>query len=141
MRRMVKAITYKPKIEAVFDGRCTQTIRKGDKVRVGDIITFHEWAGKPYRSKWGRRITVEVIAIQNMVLDCCWLHFGCGPLYFGTAGWGTQDADRIAKLDFIDPPTGIELRELLSGRSPNSPHKNQKDWEGVYQIIRWKKVE
>lgn len=40
MRKHVMAMTYEPKKEAVFDGRCTQTIRKGDKVSIGDEILF-----------------------------------------------------------------------------------------------------
>jgi hypothetical protein len=84
MRKHYKSITYAPKVDPVNNGTCTQTIRVGRKVAVGDVIEFHNWAGK------------------------------------------------AATRDFIDPPTGLALRDVLFclNRKPDAPED--------YQIIRWK---
>ena len=120
------AITYEPKIEPVKDGRCTQTIRKGCKVSDCDEILFHGWAGRPYRSKWDWRKRVKVyevidieISSEGMLID--------GILH----AWTSWYPDRLAEYDFIYPPTGEELRDVLFGLNavPAEPEK--------YQIIRW----
>jgi len=49
-------LTYKPKIKNVRNNKCTQTIRPLSDSRpkkIGDLVKFHGWSGKPYRSKWG----------------------------------------------------------------------------------------
>lgn len=134
VRKHVMAITYQPKIEAVRNGKCTQTIRMTDKFIVGDSILLHGWAGRPYRSKWTwiKRVTVsEVINVQ--------IDFGLGikvfcpnNVYFNWFDWDSPEADELAALDFIDPPHGYELREVLFGFRPDlQPICKQ------YQIIRW----
>jgi hypothetical protein len=128
MAKHVKSITYKPKIEPVMGGRCKQTIRmKGKKqIRVGDIITFHGWQGRPYRSSWSwRKIVVvsEVIPAElseaGMFIDAI-LH-----------AWTSWYPARLAEYDFIEPPTGEALRDVLFGLNgaPKEPVE--------YQIIRW----
>ena len=127
------AITYEPKIKAIFDGRCTQTIRKGDKVNMDDEILFHDWAGLPYRSKWlqRKRITVKQV-FQIVILEEGLYYDGMGavndsPIY----NWTFHHCSDLAKLDFIDPPTGEALRDVLFGLNgaPKEPEQ--------YQIIRW----
>jgi len=54
-RKYTLPLTYAPKIPAVLSGRCTQTIRLERKFRARDLIMFHGWEGKPYRSKWSFR--------------------------------------------------------------------------------------
>ena len=134
MRKRVMAITYRPKIEPVQDGRCTQTIRKGRKVSVGDEVLFHGWSGRPYRSKWDwrKRVTVttvlpiivyeEGIAKPSMNKD-----FVSGPV----CHWGDNYCDYLATKDFIEPSTGYELCDVLFGLNgaPAGPEE--------YQIIRW----
>lgn len=132
----VKSFTYAPKIEAVFDGRCTQTIRKLNPlrpVRVGDEILFHTWTGRPYASKWGRRMRVKVTEVIDATLHEIGmvLRFQNDALEF--YGWRTEEADEIARKDFIDPPTGEGLYDVLE-------EKNE-DFYGEYQIIRWKVLE
>ena len=53
----VLALTYEPKIPDVKSGRCNQTIRPcGQRLRrKDDLIMFHGWSDKPYRSKWNWR--------------------------------------------------------------------------------------
>lgn len=51
-------LTYEPKIPDVRSGKCTQTIRPISYTKpkqVNDLIMFHGWSGKPYRSKWSFR--------------------------------------------------------------------------------------
>ena len=128
MRKLVMSLTYTPKIEPVKDGRCTQTIRKGRKVSVGDEILFHGWSGRPYRSKWDwrKRVTVtDVIPIQ--VSDTYFIRDG-NPL---RPSWTGKYGDILAQKDYIDPPTGEALRDVLFGLNgaPDGPEE--------YQIIRW----
>jgi len=122
------AITYLPKIEPVQDGRCTQTIREGRKVSIDDEILFHGWSGRPYRSKWSwrKRVTVADV-IQIQVFDTYFTRDG-NPL---RPSWNGKYGDILAKKDFIDPPIGIALRDVLFGlnSAPSRPEE--------YQIIRW----
>ena len=129
MRKHVMAITYPPKIEPVKDGRCTQTIRaarKGRKVSAGDEILFHGWAGRPYRSKWDWRKRVKVYEVIDIEISAE------GMLIEGTLhAWTSWYPGRLAEYDFIDPPTGEALRDVLFGLNgaPGGPEE--------YQIIRW----
>lgn len=61
-------MSYGPKLDAVFEGRCRQTIRKGDKYEVGQRRWIFEWSGRPYRSKWGRRMLVEIVKVCRLGL-------------------------------------------------------------------------
>ena len=117
MRKHVMAITYAPKIEPVRDGRCTQTIRAGRRVAVGDEILFHGWAGRPYRSKWDwrKRVTEGIQYSNNLTI---WR-------------WYEIIVDSIAEHDFIDPPAGEALRDVLFGLN-GAPKEPQQ-----YQVIRW----
>lgn len=66
----VLALTYEPKIPDVRAGKCTQTIRPCSQRprRKDDLIMFHGWSGKPYRSKWNWRTpywnVIEVLPIM-----------------------------------------------------------------------------
>jgi len=128
MTKHVKAITYAPKIEPVRDGRCTQTIRKGNKVFVNDEILFHGWEGRPYRTKWSWRKRVVVTDIYDIDIQ------NVGIAFTGEEGmypWNSSMCYTIAREDFIDPPTGEALRDVLFGLNglPKEPQE--------YQIIRW----
>ena len=128
MRKHVMSLTYPPKIEPVKDGRCTQTIRKGRKVSVGDEILFHGWAGRPYRSKWDWRKRVVVIDVYNITIDSEMITFTGDDFSYP---WTVSMAYTMAREDFIDPPTGEALRDVLFGLNgaPDGPEE--------YQIIRW----
>lgn len=126
MRQHVMAMTYQPKIEPVKDGRCTQTIRKGRKVSVGDEISFIMW-----KSRWiSKRVTVTKtipISISALTLREPWDET---ILYHR---WDSIWPKVLARKDFIDPPTGKALRDVLFGYYgvPCVPEE--------YQIIRWSK--
>jgi len=124
-------LTYKPKADAVFSGRCCQTIRKGTKYAVGDRLLLFEWTGRPYRSKWGRRLRARVVgctvlAVNSHVL--VWAYEG------RWAVWNGGCASNLAAADGIDPPTGEALRDTL--KRLNGP-----DWAGLYQVITWEPEE
>ena len=128
MRKHVMALTYPPKIEPVQDGRCTQTIRKGRGVSVGDEILFHGWSGRPCRSKWDWRKRVTVVDATNIKIS------KDGILYLNNPSvwrWHEVIVDAIAEHDFINPPTGEALRDVLFGLN-GAPGGLEE-----YQIIRW----
>jgi len=124
------SITYLPKIPAVLSGECTQTIRrKGKKqICVGDIISFHGWQVRPYRSPWSWRKRVVVTDVYDIDVSRYWLGFAGEP---GGYLWNSDLCNKIATEDFIDPPTGEALRDALFGLNgaPKEPAE--------YQIIRW----
>jgi len=70
----VLPLTYEPKIKNVRNGVCRQTIRpvsvKKPK-KVGDLVMFHGWSGKPYASPWSWRtdyfIITEVFTIKFQI--------------------------------------------------------------------------
>ena len=130
MRKLVMALTYPPKIDPVFDGRCTQTIRKGRRVAEGDEILFHDWDDRPYRSKWNRRKRVTVTSVENIKISDTGIVFDSIDS-IQPKTWDSFWATAMAIQDFIDPPTGEALRDVLFGLNgaPDVPEE--------YQIIRW----
>jgi len=126
VRKLVMSITYPPKIEPVQDGRCTETIRKGNKVTTGDEILFHGWAGRPYRSKWDWRKRVIVVVVIDIVISVSGISID-GNLH----AWTSWYPARLAEYDYINPPTGEALRDVLFGLNgaPKEPEP--------YQVIRW----
>jgi hypothetical protein len=123
-------LTYKPKIPMVLSGECTQTIRAGRKFQVGDLISFHGWEGRPYRSKWSFRTPYfEARSVYPIKI------FQTGimaEIDIDIQTWNLPLLDIISYEDGIDPPTGEELGRVLT-----SYHKIPE--EGLpAQIIRWK---
>ena len=139
MKKHVMALTYEPKIEPVKDGRCTQTIRKGERVAVGDEILFHGWEGRPYRSKWNWQTRVVVTDVIKMEIYDTELLNG---VHFPTTNpvsvfhWNHERINRLAKRDFIFPPTGEELKNVLLKLNGGKFLDNPIDEK--YQIIRWR---
>ena len=128
MTKHVKSLTYTPKIAAVLSGDCSQTIRVGRKVSVGDEILFHGWSGRPYRSKWDWRKRIVVDGIWDLLLDDETVTFIEDDFSYP---WDSSIVDLMAKEDFIDPPTGEALRDVLfklNGIPKEPVHA---------QIIRW----
>lgn len=129
MSKHTMALTYPPKINAVKSGECRQTIRRVGKriIEPTDVITFHGWIGRPYRSKWSWRkevVVVEVIPIEiskeGMFID--------GIMH----AWTSWYSARLAEYDYIDPATGEGLKDVLfklNGRVPDEPME--------CRIIQW----
>ena len=130
-RKHILPLTYLPKIPAVLEGRCTQTIRTGREFQVGDLVMFHGWEGRPYRSKWDFRTPYwEIIVVHPCVI----LEDGIDDLKFqGEIGfWYWDELNQLAELDGIDPPTGEELGRVLMSM-------HQIPERGLpAQIIRWR---
>lgn len=133
MRKHILPLTYQPKIQAVIDGKCTQTIRAGRKFRVGDLVSFHGWEGKPYRSKWSFRTPYWVVNfiwnIEILGNGFQWDRCRGGE----NRGYWKNDAltQILAEKDGIIPPTGEELGKILL-----SMHEIP-DGGLPAQIIRW----
>lgn len=135
MAKHVKAFTYKPKIQSVKDGRCTQTIRPLGKrpVQKGDSVLFHGWEGRPYRSKWSWRLRVNVIDVKTIVIGKIGFSFlnNRKVLFLSIKEWDSSYGDNLARKDGIDPPTGKALGELF-----NSMYDLKEPKE--FQVITWK---
>jgi len=135
MRKWNLSLTYEPKIQPVIDGTCTQTIRtvgKAGRKSVGDLISFHGWQGRPYRSSWSWRMPYTPIK-EAWVIDI--LQEGIALYDFDGTPQGIHrwdELDALAERDGIVPPTGEALRDVLIS-------KNKIPEEGIEaQIIRWR---
>ena len=134
-------LTYAPKIPAVLEGKCTQTIRAGRKFKVGDMVSFHGWEGRPYRSKWSFRTpywpihTVWNITVwKNGILFPEMLEgYDYSPEMFRP--WDCLDW--LAVLDGIVPETGEELGRVLLEMNELVPTENNLLGELEMQVIRW----
>ena len=131
MKKHTKAFTYAPKIPSVISGDCTQTIRPEGKksIEICDIILFHGWSGRPYRSECSWRLKVEVIYAKR-----CWIDIHGIQCFRNNTltkyEWDSKILDRLALLDGIVPSTGIELKKVLL-----QMHDLSK--EVPFKIIRW----
>ena len=133
MKKHILPLTYAPKIQAVIDGTCTQTIRAGRKFRACDLVMFHGWSGVPYHSPWSFRTPYWVV---NWVWDIeIWPKGIQWDSSLGGKDWAFWKNDAltqiIAEKDGIIPPTGEELGRVLL-----SMHKIP-DAGLPAQIIRW----
>ena len=125
-------LTYQPKIQPVREGICTQTIRTGRKFKVGDLVRFYVWEGRPYRSK--RTTITEYMPLKEVwEIDIR----ERGIMTYNFEGYAAKfyawvESDWLAALDGILPPTGEALRDVLI-------QKNGKiSSEGIVaQVIRW----
>ena len=133
-------VTYKPKIEPVRNGSCTQTIRtlKKRPKRVGDILRIYTWTGKPYRSPqevlcWGRVTEAIDIKLYPSGFELFTLASE-GVFAVSAYRWTDRFADALALRDGIDPPTGTELGRVLSLKNRISPNGENG------QIIRWEVI-
>lgn len=152
-RTWVKAVTYPPKIEAVKDGRCRQTIREVRRTdhhgryvipSRGDALMLHGWEGRPYRSKWSWRRAEICTYVQTFHVyeDGIATTFPIdgiprpkwwkpGPQLVYVYWW--DDLKELAKQDFIDPPNGWALKCVLKIKN-----KKGQNFEGEpYYILRW----
>ena len=120
-------LTYEPKIEPVKRGDCTQTIRTGRKFKVGDLVRYFTWSGRPYWSKW-----IFLTGYMPIYLARDITLFPWGFRIVNDFHWNYWETDQIARWDGIVPPTGEALRDVLISKNGKIPA------EGVEaQIIRW----
>ena len=148
MTKHIIPFTYKPKIEAVQDGRCTQTIRHLGKIprRPGDTALLHGWEAKPYYSHWDWRKDVQLSWVADVVVIKEGIKTHDNPFDAhetrtaidypnGKLGWIFEwnQLDWLAELDFIDPPTGVALGQVLISKNSEI----RKNGFMPAQIIRW----
>ena len=136
-------LSYPPKIEPVRTGKCTQSIRfctiskskkhPGEIIRkqVGDRVRFYRWSGRPYWSH-PEYVTgyMELIVADNIFV------FPEGILWSDETDeipWDHEHLDEIAEYDFIDPPTGEALRDVLISKNGRIPADG-----APAQILRWR---
>ena len=122
------AITYKPKIIPVLNNSCYQTIRtmRKKEIKPLDSIKFHGWLGRPYRSKWSW--VKDVIVRQVFPIQICKSGIYRDNEFYS---WDSEQCNLLAKLDYIEPATGEELRDVLFGLNKTSTERID------CQIIRW----
>jgi hypothetical protein len=107
-------LTYEPKIPGVIDGTIQQTIRVGRKFRVGDLVSFHGWEGRPYRSKWSFRTPYFTLTMARAIrIVPGGIVVPPRPLHEEYYAW--RALDDLAARDGIEPPTGEALRDVLLG--------------------------
>jgi|GEM_PF-1136370 hypothetical protein len=134
-------LTYPPKIEPVKRGECTQTIRfctiskskkhpgKIIRKQVGDRVRFYRWTGRPY---WSHPEYITDYMILTPVVNVeVFLDGIRGCCDENIVPWG--ELDFLATRDFIDPPTGAALRDVLIGKNGKIPAEG-----APAQILRWK---
>ena len=82
----------------------------------------------PYRSKWDWRLRVTVTETIPIMID-----YDRGIDFMderiGWFKWDSARVNRIARNDFICPPIGVGLRDVLAELND--------DIDGVYQILLW----
>jgi hypothetical protein len=135
MTTHILSMTYAPKIAGVRNGSIRQTIRKYNPKRpfkVGDKLIIHGWESKPYRSPWNWRIEVHIDQLPEFEARDNGVNDLAPVAGYKFHAWNSTVMDRIAKLDGIDPPTGVALKEVLEkfhGEFSFNPVR--------FQVIRW----
>lgn len=133
MKKWNLPLTYKPKIDPVKSGECTQTIRTGKKFTEGDLIRFYIWQSRPYHSK---RTTItdysEIWMVDEILIIQTGFLFYHNGKFQKEVNWDNWEMQDLAKKDFINPPTGEALKDVLISKNGKIPA------EGINaQIIRW----
>ena len=149
MTTHIISMTYPPKIDGVRDGTIRQTIRAYNPkfpFKLDDKLLIHGWSGKPYRSPWSWRISGVVKELDHLWVDSdIWAlkdHYDLTHSGLATAisFWDTPHhrIDKIAKVDGIDPPTGLGLKKVIEGFHGRLPDFfDPIDKMREFQVIRW----
>ncbi len=129
-------LTYKPKIDLVLSGACSQTIRPGNKFLPGDQIAFHGWSGVSRRSPWSFRTPyLTIIHVEGLWVARTFFQFQADVSPTGIIDYGAVNdwkrAKGIARRDGLDPPTGEALCKLFHSMYPIP------ETGAPFQIIRW----
>jgi len=140
-RRHYLSIAYKPKIPGVVSGEIRYDIRIGKPGRyvVGDLVSFHGWAARPYWSPWvdrSERFTLREVTEIQVHLKGIRMWEKASPEDGIPAQWigfNWDSLGRLAQIDGIVPATGNELKRVLTGL-----HRIAPDPEGEPgQILEW----
>jgi hypothetical protein len=128
-------LTYAPKIPGVLSGEIRLTIRvdSEDPLEVGDMIAFHGWQGRPYRSPWSFRTEWFTLdKVDGILLFPQGIRFATGR---DTRPWTHDLCDQLAILDGIESNPGESPGRAL-GRVLNEYHKIP-DAGVKAQVLRW----
>jgi hypothetical protein len=133
------SITYKPKIPGIISGdiRCDIRIGRKGRFKVGELVEFHGWQERPYWSPWSWRTKpYKLIAVEEIWIQPNKVRFWQEAVpEDGTPeqwiGFSWDGLDRLAERDGIVPPTGIELRKVLTVTSGLDPRGD------CGQILEW----
>jgi hypothetical protein len=139
-------MTYGPKIEPVKKLECRRTTRiynEDNPFEVGDFALIHGWAGKPYRTPWNWRLpkmsivkVIDMLAFEHVA--GFWQHpitgipFSTQSVAMEYYPWQHPIMEELARLDGIEPATGIEYLDVLEkfhGRFTEKPTQ--------FQVIEW----
>ena len=135
-------LTYLPKIEPVRLGECTQTIRfctiskskkhPGKIIRkeAGDWVRFYRWTGRPYWSH-PEYVTeyMPLLAVDDILVSPQGIKT---KIDIDFLPWDHGLCQLLANLDFIDPPTGEALRDVLICKNGKIPQEG-----ALAQVLRW----
>ena len=120
-------MSYEPKVDAVRDGKCRQTLRpvasKGKHPvvrRVADFALSYAWSGTPYCStwKWQRKDTIVELVRMDCSLDSIFMYWysqardimhPIGKFY----EWDSPVIDDLARRDYIQEKNGLSLRRVI----------------------------
>jgi len=130
MAKHCLSLTYEPKIPAVRNGSCTQTIRPLGSVEkhVGDWVMFHGWSDKPYRSPWSWRTSYWELEYTASV------KFYPGQMFevftvTEPVAYPKEKMDEIARRDwFSDYEVMFQQFRLMYKKKLESM---------IFQILRW----
>lgn len=130
MTTHILSMTYQPKIEGVRNGTIRQTIRLYNPDRpfkVGDKLLIHGWEGKPYRSRWNWRLSVEVN--QLVPIRVCKSGVMDGNNRWRFYLWDASVIKRLAELDGVAKNRLKHVLERYHGKFTDKPVR--------FQVIRW----
>jgi hypothetical protein len=128
-------LTYAPKIPGVLSGEIRQTLRvdSKDPLEVEDMIAFHGWQGRPYRSPWSFRTGYFTL---NMATDIRLFPMGIKIRgSFDIDPWDGRLCNHLAIRDGIESNPGESPGQAL-GRVLNEYHKIP-DAGVKAQVLRW----
>lgn len=134
-RKRCIPLTYAPKIPGVIAGDIRQTIRIDADYQIGDLISFHGWEGKPYRSHWSFRTPYFPVRLAEPIKILQWGIMW--PIDLGIVWeWDSQLINDLAEQDGISSGipenSGYVLKSVLEMFHGSIP------WEGLEAIIiRW----
>jgi len=104
-------LTYEPKINGVLNGSIFQSIRVDTILEIGDLIAFHGWSGKPYKSPWSFRTPyLEINWAEPIRIHKDFIYYPWEKKKFKI---GDSELNYLAALDGIQPATGEELLRIL----------------------------
>ena len=125
-------LTYEPKIPDVRCGKCTQTIRPKSETKPKhqfDLVMFHGWEDRPYRSCWNWRTPYWLIKDVRTNLKITSTQIVSFPDTSLEDILTQEQSDEIARLDgFKDYSEMFQQFKKMYGNKLN---------DLLFTLIRW----